>query len=68
MAMENNYNFDHLVGVEGELAKTHIESSHQHLKVHVLHKDAMVTMDYNPMRVRIFVDDNNKVVRSPRTG
>mmetsp|Transcript_27243 Transcript_27243/g.55834 ORF Transcript_27243/g.55834 Transcript_27243/m.55834 type:complete len:208 (+) Transcript_27243:126-749(+) len=61
-----------LVGYNGEEAKRIILRSDRHKlleeNVHILPQDAMVTMDYREDRVRIFVDDDGKVVRQPRLG
>jgi Potato inhibitor I family len=34
----------------------------------ILPEDSMVTMDFSPTRVRIFVDGDNLVTRTPRRG
>jgi hypothetical protein len=59
-----------LVGTDGNVAARTIQGENPSIEqVTVLPQDAMVTMDYVPTRVRIFVnEDNNKVARTPRTG
>ncbi len=69
-----------LVGYSGEEAKRIIlrsdrsngDDGHGHNlleeNVHIVPQDAMVTMDYREDRVRIFVDEDGKVVRQPRLG
>lgn len=58
-----------LVGVDGEVAKQTIQGENPSITlVQILPKDSMVTMDYSLNRVRIFVDDDNKVAREPRVG
>eukprot|EP00578_Thalassiosira_sp_NH16_P010650 CAMPEP_0181116700 /NCGR_PEP_ID=MMETSP1071-20121207/22098_1 /TAXON_ID=35127 /ORGANISM="Thalassiosira sp., Strain NH16" /LENGTH=159 /DNA_ID=CAMNT_0023200977 /DNA_START=62 /DNA_END=541 /DNA_ORIENTATION=- len=60
-----------LVGMAGEDAKAAVLAGDMALMaahVHIMHKDDMVTMDYREERVRIFVDDDGKVVRQPTKG
>ena len=59
-----------LVGMTGEEAKQAILAVDSTLdgKIFILPQDAMVTMDYREDRVRIFVDDDGKVVRQPKRG
>jgi hypothetical protein len=59
----------HVLGMDAEEAKqlilNDIPDSHQ---VHIVPQKSMVTMDYRKDRVRIFVDTNQKVVRTPKIG
>ena len=57
-----------LTGKTGEEAKAAILKDDSKLQVDVLPEGSMVTMDYRLDRVRIFVSDDGKVVRSPRKG
>ncbi|XP_073386661.1 uncharacterized protein [Physcomitrium patens] len=57
-----------LVGRDAEEAKTHILSERPYLNVRIVPTDMMVTMDYNENRVRLFVDDERKVVKCPTIG
>jgi len=38
------------------------------IKTHLVDQDAMVTMDHDINRVRIFVDKEGKVARQPKLG
>mmetsp|Transcript_20651 Transcript_20651/g.29880 ORF Transcript_20651/g.29880 Transcript_20651/m.29880 type:complete len:94 (-) Transcript_20651:397-678(-) len=65
-------------GMNCEEAKLHIKNemikvvqpeNKKKIKVVVLEKGSMVTMDFNPFRVRIFCDfQNARVVSEPKTG
>jgi hypothetical protein len=58
-----------VVGTDGATAARTIRGENPSMAlVQVLPQDSMVTMDYIPTRVRIFVNDDNKVARTPRTG
>mmetsp|Transcript_30910 Transcript_30910/g.67821 ORF Transcript_30910/g.67821 Transcript_30910/m.67821 type:complete len:152 (-) Transcript_30910:168-623(-) len=57
-----------LVGKSGEEAKAAILADDPKLTVHVLPDGSMVTMDFRLDRVRIFVDEEGKVVGTPRKG
>ncbi|XP_071949484.1 uncharacterized protein [Antedon mediterranea] len=57
-----------LVGKKGEEAQKFISKERPELKIVILNKDDMMTMDFREDRVRIFVDDNQVVVRPPKTG
>lgn len=39
-----------------------------HLQVHILSQDDCYTCDYRTDRVRIFVDDDQKVIKAPHIG
>ncbi|ESN93028.1 hypothetical protein HELRODRAFT_165184 [Helobdella robusta] len=49
----------------GEDAKAFILSEFPHLKIYILRDGSPVTMDYRFDRVRIFVDEQGVVVRTP---
>jgi hypothetical protein len=69
MVVDPKQQWPELVGVDGDVAKTTIAQENPSITtIQVLPKDSMVTMDYRTDRVRIFVDDNNKVVRTPIIG
>lgn len=58
-----------LVGATGLEAKHVIETeSPNKLSIFIVPEDAIVTMDYNPLRVRIYVNKEAKVVRPPMVG
>eukprot|EP00243_Klebsormidium_subtile_P003797 TRINITY_DN17403_c0_g1_i1.p1 TRINITY_DN17403_c0_g1~~TRINITY_DN17403_c0_g1_i1.p1 ORF type:complete len:122 (+),score=11.26 TRINITY_DN17403_c0_g1_i1:152-517(+) len=58
-----------LVGATGLEAKDVIErESPNKLSIFIVFEDAIVTMDYNPLRVRIYVNKEAKVVRPPMVG
>ena len=64
-----------LVGMTGEQAKLEIilhgstnNSGLEDSNVHIVPQDSMVTMDYNLNRVRIFVDEDGRVVSQPQRG
>ena len=57
-----------LVGKSGEEAKAAIQADDSKLTVHVLPDGSIVTMDFRMDRVRIFVNEEGKVVRTPRKG
>ena len=60
-----------LVGKPGEEAKEIILATGAAIgvtTVQIVPEDSMVTMDYRTDRVRIFVDSNGKVARTPIVG
>ena len=61
-----------LVGYTGEDAKFAIlaatTTKEEEMNVFILPEDSMVTMDYRTDRVRIFVNEEGKVVRQPKIG
>ena len=61
-----------LVGSTGEDAKFAIlaatTTKEEEMNVFILPEDSMVTMDYRTDRVRIFVNEEGKVVRQPKIG
>jgi hypothetical protein len=58
-----------LVGRTGPEAKDVIDAeSAGKLTIFIVPEDAIVTMDYNPQRVRIYVNEDARVVRSPTVG
>jgi hypothetical protein len=56
------------VGVDGNDAKDRIIMEHPELDPCIVPRDVLVTEDYCYARVRIFVDEQGKVVRAPRIG
>jgi len=57
-----------LVGRDAEEAKTHILTERPNLNVQIVVSGMMTTMDYNTNRVRLFVDNERKVVKCPTIG
>jgi len=57
-----------LVGKTGEEAKAAIHKERPELELHVVSNNSMMTMDYRLDRVRIFVDDLQKVTSPPSCG
>ncbi|EWM21885.1 subtilisin inhibitor [Nannochloropsis gaditana] len=57
-----------LVGMDGEDAKKQITADMPGLNVIVLPKNSPCTMDYRLERVRVFVDEEGKVVVAPSQG
>ena len=57
-----------LEGMSGEEAKQKILDQRPDLSVEIVHLDDPVTMDLRFDRVRIFVDENQKVARQPQIG
>mmetsp|Transcript_7604 Transcript_7604/g.11279 ORF Transcript_7604/g.11279 Transcript_7604/m.11279 type:complete len:106 (-) Transcript_7604:223-540(-) len=57
-----------LKGMHADDVEIKIHSDRPELKVQRVPKDAMVTMDMREDRVRLFVDENDRVVRAPRVG
>jgi len=60
-----------LTGMDADEAKAAVLAGSLGIEegnVHVLPEDAMVTMDFQEDRVRIFVDEDNKVARQPMPG
>lgn len=57
-----------LVGQDGEAAATKLRLALGVASVGVIPDGAMVTMDFRPDRVRVFVDTNGNVARVPRRG
>lgn len=68
---EKSWPDKNLEGMTGEEAKAEVLGGNKNLlekDIHILPHDAMVTMDYNEERVRIFVGDDGRVVRQPMVG
>ena len=61
-------NWPELVGLTGEEAATKLKTEKPHLKVAIVPNGAMVTMDHNLDRVRIYVNSEGKVEVPPRLG
>ena len=57
-----------LVGVNATLAATAIAHDRPDVAVEVLPPGAPIIPDYNPLRVRVFVDNNNLVSKVPVIG
>ncbi|QCD95748.1 subtilisin inhibitor 1 [Vigna unguiculata] len=57
-----------LVGVTAEEAETKIKQEMSDAQIQVVPHDSFVTADYNPKRVRLYVDESNKVTRTPTIG
>lgn len=60
--------FPELVGMSGADAKAHLEEEFPTFEVQVVPWDAMLTMDYREDRIRIKVDGNGMVKKTPRVG
>jgi len=57
-----------LVGATAEEAETKIKEEMSDAQIQVVPPDSFVTADYNPKRVRLYVDESNKVTRAPTIG
>lgn len=57
-----------VVGISGEDAKKKIEAENPYLKVLIMSENSIFTADYNVKRVRVFVDSNGKVAKTPIIG
>jgi hypothetical protein len=68
MTGENKSSWPELVGLSGEAAKTRLEQEMPAMKVQVVPYGSMVTEDYREDRVRIYLDDQGKVVKAPEIG
>ncbi|GKY99626.1 hypothetical protein MPSEU_000916700 [Mayamaea pseudoterrestris] len=56
------------IGKSGADCITMIEAYAQDVRTLIVPADSMVTMDFSPSRVRVFVDENGIVQRSPSRG
>jgi Potato inhibitor I family len=56
------------VGKTGDEAILVIKGERPAFQVHTVPDGAIVTMDFKPDRVRVYVDGVGKVVRLPRVG
>ena len=69
ISTESKQNWPELVGNAGEMAKAVIEIERPDLTdIYILPDTAIITMDYNTRRVRIFVDMSGLVSLPPRLG
>jgi len=68
MAAQPKESWPELIGKSGEEAKTVILKERPGLDVQVVPHTGMMTMDYRTDRVRVFVDDNQKVTSAPNCG
>jgi hypothetical protein len=57
-----------VVGQTGEEAKQKVLADRPGLNVQIVNELSPCTMDFREDRVRIFVNNDNKVVAPPRTG
>mmetsp|Transcript_31310 Transcript_31310/g.31596 ORF Transcript_31310/g.31596 Transcript_31310/m.31596 type:complete len:88 (-) Transcript_31310:380-643(-) len=58
-----------LVGKIGEDVKNQIKEARPDLNaIDIVGEDDMLTMDFREDRVRVFVDEDNKCVRTPTVG
>ncbi|KAL9321826.1 hypothetical protein ACSQ67_009879 [Phaseolus vulgaris] len=57
-----------LVGVTAEEAETKIKEEMSEVQIQVVPPDSFVTADFKPKRVRLYVDESNKVIRTPAIG
>ncbi|XP_058758642.1 subtilisin inhibitor-like [Vicia villosa] len=57
-----------LVGVTAEEAERKIKEEKPEAEIQVVPHDSFVTADYKIQRVRLYVDESNKVVRAPGIG
>lgn len=57
-----------VVGMTVEEAERKIREDKPGVQFQVVPQDGFVTMDFNPRRVRLFVDSERKVSRAPRIG
>ncbi|CAJ1959061.1 unnamed protein product [Sphenostylis stenocarpa] len=54
-----------LVGLSAEEAERKIKEEMSGVQIQVVPPDTFVTADYNPQRVRLYVDESNKITRTP---
>lgn len=57
-----------LVGVSAEEAERKIKEEKPEAEIQVVPHDSFVTADYKIQRVRLYVDESDKVVRVPGIG
>ncbi|GLJ42705.1 hypothetical protein SUGI_0885370 [Cryptomeria japonica] len=57
-----------VVGMLGEEAKKKIELENSGLTIVIIHESSIFTADYISKRVRVFVDSNGKVTKTPMIG
>jgi hypothetical protein len=60
--------FPEVVGMTGEAAKATLISEFPTMAVQVVPYGSMVTMDYREDRIRIRLDENGMVSKTPRIG
>jgi len=68
MSSAENLNFSHHVGKDAKEVQELIQKEHPELKVYIVPQDAAVTMDYRVDRVRLFIDSDGMVARTPHAG
>uniref|UniRef100_A0A0C9S2T1 TSA: Wollemia nobilis Ref_Wollemi_Transcript_18630_628 transcribed RNA sequence n=1 Tax=Wollemia nobilis TaxID=56998 RepID=A0A0C9S2T1_9CONI len=57
-----------VVGMSAEDAKNKIQSENPDLTVVIIPEHSIVTLEYNRNRVRLFVDSNCRVTKTPMIG
>jgi len=57
-----------LVGVTAEEAERKIKEEISGVEIQVVPPDSFVTADFRFKRVRLYVDESNKVIRTPTIG
>jgi hypothetical protein len=65
---QKTFDWSNCVGLDGEKAKEIIQGDKQDAQVVILHENAPTTRDFKINRVRVFVNDDGKVVKAPRPG
>lgn len=63
--MSQKSEWPELVGKSGEEAAQVIKSEFPGADTPIMAANSICTMDYRTNRVRIFIDENNKVIRAP---
>ncbi|KAK8936293.1 hypothetical protein KSP39_PZI013409 [Platanthera zijinensis] len=61
-------NWPEAVGLTGEEAKNSINEENSLFHLEIVGPDHMVTADFRMDRVRIYVDSDGKVIRTPTVG
>ncbi|AES69036.1 putative proteinase inhibitor I13, potato inhibitor I [Medicago truncatula] len=61
-------NWSELVGVTAEEAERKIKEEMNGVEIRVVPPGYFVTADYNTQRVRLYVDQSNKLIKTPTIG
>ncbi|KAL6865123.1 hypothetical protein ACP4OV_016274 [Aristida adscensionis] len=65
---ETKMSWPEVVGLPGEAAKQKILADRPDVQVFVLLVGTIVTTEFNPKRVRVFVDKSGNVAQVPKIG
>jgi hypothetical protein len=68
LSVKNKSIWPELVGMAGHEARRRIKEEIPLVQAHIISRNDMITEEYMPARVQLFVDENGKVIWPPQIG